>query len=93
MGAFGLKKLITFVPLAFEVMRHLKRDTNHNSNIRKSDKTAEKIATVEHLLVRLEKKVQMNREVYQRIARNVMIWLGLNSLVLVLIVLKLFGVV
>ncbi|HNX37641.1 MAG TPA: hypothetical protein PL124_08270 [Candidatus Cloacimonadota bacterium] len=93
MGAFGFKKLIpTFIPLAFEVIRHLKRDNSHNNNIRKTDKTAEKIATVEHLLVRLEKKVQLNREVYMRFARSVMIWLALNSVALILIILKVFGV-
>ncbi len=93
MGATGLKKLVpAFIPLVYEIFRHMKRDTDHNSNIRKTDKTAEKIATVEHLLVRLEKKVQQNREVYQKFARTVLLWLSVNSVVLILIALKLFGV-
>lgn len=86
------KMIPAFIPLAFELVRHLRRDASHNSNIKKTDKAAEKIATVEHLLVRLEKKVQLNREVYMKIATRVMIWLGVNSAILILVLLKVFGV-
>ncbi len=79
-----------FIPLAFELFRHFKRDVNHNGNIRKSDKSTEKLATLEHMLVRLEKKIQHNRETYEKIANRIMIWLALNSLVLIAIAVKLF---
>ena len=88
----GFNKMIpAFIPLAFELVRHFQRDANHN-NIKKTDKAAEKIATVEHLLVRLEKKVQLNREVYMKIANRITIWLGINSAILIVILLKVFGV-
>ena len=92
MGKRINKMMPAFIPIAFELIRHFRRDANHNSNIRKTDKAAEKIATVEHLLVRLEKKVQLNREVYSKTASRVMIWLGLNSAILIVILLKVLNV-
>ena len=94
MAPFSLKKLTpAFIPLAFELMRHFRRNSNHDNNIRKTDKTAEKIATVEHLLVRLEKKVQQNREVYRSAASRIYLWLAANSALLIVILLKVFEVI
>ena len=80
----------TFIPLVFELVRHFKRDTNHNQNIRKNDKTTEKLATVEHLMVRLEKKVQLNRDVYVQNFKQLRLWLALNSVILIAILVKVF---
>lgn len=94
MAALGFKKFIpAFIPLAFELLRQVKRNNHHDSNIRKTDKTAEKIATVEHLLVRLEKKVQANREVYSKTASRIYIWMAGNSILLILIGLKVFNLI
>jgi len=79
-----------FIPLMFEVFRHFKRDLSHNDNIRKTDKSAEKMATIEHMLVRLERKIQNNRDTYLKIANKVTIWLIINSALLVTILIKLF---
>lgn len=79
-----------FIPLVFEVMRHFKRDTNHNQTIRKNDKTQDKLGTLEHLLVRLEKKVQLNRDVYIKSFNQLRVWLAINSILLVAIAVKLF---
>lgn len=89
----GVKRFLpAFIPLFFELMRHIKRNANHDTNIRKTDHTAEKIATVENLIVRLEKKVQLNREVYQKTANKIYLWLAANSVVLLVILLKVLGV-
>lgn len=80
----------TFIPLAFELLRHFKRDTSHNNNIKKYDKTQEKLATVEHLIVRLEKKVQQSKDSTQAISTRLQIWLALNSAVLIAIAIKVF---
>ena len=80
----------TFIPLAYEVIKHLRRNNNHNQNIRKTDKTAEKIGTLEHLMVRLEKKVQNNREVYEKHFAQLRWWLIINSALMVAIAVKLF---
>ncbi|MDY0150927.1 MAG: hypothetical protein RBS43_01485 [Candidatus Cloacimonas sp.] len=80
----------TYIPLMFELVRHFKRDTNHNQNIKKNDKTQEKLATMEHLMVRLEKKVQLNRDVYNKSFNQLRIWLALNSVLLIAILVKVF---
>jgi hypothetical protein len=91
MAISGFRRFMpTFIPLAFELFRHFKRDMAHNGNIRKTDKTSEKMATMEHLLVRLEKKIQNNRETFERISGKITIWLALNSILLIGILVKLF---
>jgi len=89
--AAGFKRFMpAFIPLAFELFRHYRRDLNHNGNIRKADKSAEKLATMEHMMVRLEKKIQQNRETYESIANKILIWLAINSILLIGIAVKLF---
>ncbi|MCB5271169.1 MAG: hypothetical protein LHW56_04915 [Candidatus Cloacimonetes bacterium] len=91
MAKLGLSRFMpAFIPLMFEVFRHFKRDLSHNDNIRKTDKSAEKMATIEHMLVRLERKIQNNRDTYLKIANKVTIWLIINSALLVTILIKLF---
>lgn len=94
MASSGMKKFLpAFIPLFFELMRHFKRNASHDNNIRRTDKTAEKIATVENLIVRLEKRVTLNREVYQKTAFRIYLWLAANSLLLLIILLKVLQVI
>lgn len=79
-----------FIPIIFELMRQFRRDTNHNQNIKKNDKSQEKLGTIEHLLLRLEKKVQFNRDVYVKSFSQLRIWLAVNSVILIAIAVKLF---
>jgi len=91
MADTGFKRFIpAYIPLVFELIRHFRRDLSHNGNIRKTDNTTEKMATMEHMLVRLEKKIQVNRETYEKIAGRVIIWLAINSVLLIGIAVKLF---
>lgn len=90
MSFLSSKYLPAFIPVLFSLLKHFPRDFAHGNNIRKADKTVEKINTVEHMLVRLEKRVQLNRETYERIARRVYFWLIINSALLVAILIKLF---
>lgn len=90
MGKSFNRFIPTFIPLFFELMRHLRRDANHNNNIRKNDKTAEKLGTMEHMMVRLEKKVQQNREFYHKNFNQLRLWLILNSALLIAVLVKLF---
>ena len=88
--AGSLKKLLpAFIPLVMEVMSHVKRDASHNSNIKKIDKTEEKLATIENLVVRLEKKVITNRDEIKAMNIKLQIWLVLNSAMLIAILVKL----
>jgi hypothetical protein len=91
MAAKGFNRFLpAFIPLAFEVMRHLRRDSSHNNNIKKYDKTSEKLSTIEHLMVRLEKKTQADREAFKAVNARIQIWLAINSVLLIAIVVKLF---
>ena len=91
MATTGFRRFLpAYLPLVFELFRHFRRDLSHNGNIRKTDKTAEKMATVEHMLVRLERKIQQNRETYEKIATRIQIWLAINSVLLIAIAVKLF---
>ena len=79
-----------FIPLLFEVARHFRRDTNHNIDIKKFDKSQEKLGTIEHLLVRLEKKMIQHRDNAQAFNNRITWWLALNSALLVAIAVKLY---
>ncbi|MCB5277832.1 MAG: hypothetical protein WC252_00410 [Candidatus Cloacimonadaceae bacterium] len=90
MAASFRRFIPAYLPLLFELIRHFKRDLNHNGNIRKADHNSEKMATIEHMLVRLEKKIQYNRETYEKIANRIYLWLTINSVLLIAIGIKIF---
>lgn len=79
----------TFIPLVWEMLKLFNRNNKHDQNIKKKDHTAEKIGSLEHLMVRLEKKVQQNREIYRKCFNKVIIWLCINSILLIAILVKL----
>jgi len=79
-----------FIPLVFEVMRHFRRDTSHNSDIKQFDKSQEKLGTIEHLLVRLEKKMISHRDQAKAFNNRMIWWLAINSALLAAIAVKLF---
>ena len=80
----------TFIPLLFEVIRHFRRDSAHDRNIKKFDKSREQLSTIEHLLVKLEKNVKNQRENPRLFQIKLMWWLGINSAILIAIAVKLF---
>ncbi|MCB5224522.1 MAG: hypothetical protein WCY21_07250 [Candidatus Cloacimonadaceae bacterium] len=91
MAIFNLKKLVpTFIPVAFELMRQFKRDVNHNSNIRKINEAEEKLATIEHLIVKIEKRAIVNRDEIRAIKTRFTIFATINSALLIAILIKLF---
>ena len=83
--------LPSFITIAFELMEHWKRDTAHNSNIKKLDKTAEQLGTIENMLVRLEKKIQANREIVDKLRFQLQISMAANLVLLLVILLKVLG--
>jgi len=84
------KFIPTVIPVVFELLHFFKRNSKHDQDIRKKDRTAEKIGSLEHLMVRLEKKVQQNREIYIKSFNKIKIWLAINSLLLIAILVQLF---
>ncbi|MFO8144306.1 MAG: hypothetical protein R6T89_01035 [Candidatus Syntrophosphaera sp.] len=90
MSLFSIRRLLPVIPIAWELIRHVKRDISHNKDIKKYDNKEEKLATLENLVVKLEKKVLRNREELIRTSRNIQIWLAINSALLIAIAVKLF---
>jgi transcriptional regulator of heat shock response len=90
----GFKRFLpSFITIAFELMEHWKRDSAHNNNIKKLDKTNEQLGTIEHMLVRLEKKIQTNRELVDRLKTMLFVSMAANMLLLIVIFLKVFCVI
>lgn len=91
MAGSALKKIMpAFIPLALELLRHVKRDSLHNNNIRKFDKTEEKLATLENLIAKLEKRFTTVREDLKSSQLRLQIWLALNTAILIAIGIKVF---
>ncbi len=90
----GFKRFLpSFITIAFELMEHWKRDSAHNSNIKKLDKTSEQLGTIEHMLVRLEKKIQTNREMVDKLKSVLFISMATNLFLLIIIFLRIFGII
>lgn len=89
-GSIFKRFLPAFIPITYEVVRLLKRNTSHNSDIKKFDQNGEKLNTIEHLIVRLEKKAQANRDEIRSSNLRLQIWLGLNSALLLAVLVKVF---
>ncbi len=91
MAGLTAKKLIpAFIPLVMEIVSHIKRDTSHNNDIKKFDKTQEQLSTIENLVVRQEKKLLSTRDEMKAANLRLQIWLLVNSALLIAIVIKLF---
>ncbi|MBN2829782.1 MAG: hypothetical protein JXR56_05635 [Candidatus Cloacimonetes bacterium] len=72
---------------------NLTRDLNHNRNIKKIDKTAEKVEVCEHLLVKAEKKQNEMRKIIDDLKSKLYISWAVQALLLLLILLKVFQVI
>ena len=83
--------LPSFITIVFELLEHWKRDSAHNSNIRKLDKTTEQLGTIENMLVRLEKKIQLNRDLVEKLKFLLYISMAANLILLIIIFVKIFG--
>jgi hypothetical protein len=68
------------------------RKVRHDGIAGKGDRTEEQIATIENMLVRLEKKIQENRTLVENFRLRMYIGWSLNFVILILILLKVFGI-
>jgi hypothetical protein len=69
------------------------RKVRHDGIAGKGDRTEEQIATIENMLVRLEKKIQENRSLMETVRLRFYIGWSVNFLLLILILLRVFGVI
>jgi hypothetical protein len=68
------------------------RKAKHDGFAGRGDRTEEQIATIENMLVRLEKKIQENRTLVETIRIRMYLGWAVNFIILILILLKVFGV-
>ena len=87
------KFLPSFITIVFELLEHWKRDSAHNNNIKKLDKTTEQLGTIENMLIRLEKKIQTNRDMVEKLKGFLFISLAANLVFLAVILLRVFGLI
>ncbi|MCB5246949.1 MAG: hypothetical protein LHW57_02845 [Candidatus Cloacimonetes bacterium] len=91
MAGLTIRKLLpAFFPVAMEIFRHFKRDFSHNNNIKKFNESEEKLATIENLIVKVEKKALINREEIRAFKTQFVVWAVINSALLIAIFVKLF---
>jgi hypothetical protein len=92
MAEKGYKKFIpSFLTILFELVEHWRRDAVHNNNIKKLNKTAEQLGTIENMLVRLEKKIQNSRDLVDRLRMYLFFSMTVNFVLLIVILLKVLG--
>ncbi|MGC9361336.1 MAG: hypothetical protein ACP5F3_00235 [Candidatus Syntrophosphaera sp.] len=90
MSILNIRRLLPVIPIAWELFRHVRRDISHNKEISKHDNKEEQLATIENLVVKLEKKAIANREELRKSSQLIQIWLAINSALLIAIAVKLF---
>ncbi len=89
-GSIIKKLLPAFLPVAWELINNIKRDVNHNNKIKKFDESEEKLATIENLIIKVEKKALINREEIKSFKSHFYIWAAINSALLIAVFVKLF---
>ncbi len=69
------------------------RDFNHNNKVKKFDQTAERVEVCENLLVKAEKKQNEMRKMVDDLKSKLFISWGVQALLLLLILLRVFNVI
>jgi hypothetical protein len=81
------------ITIASTFWGNMTRDLNHNRNIKKIDKTAEKVEVCEHLLVKAEKKQNEMRKIIDELKNKLYISWAVQAVLLLLILLKVFQLI
>lgn len=82
--------LTTMINAFFDILKHFIKDMDNIRKVKKIDKFSEEFSTLEHLMIRLEKKIEENRHQIEDL-KNRIIW-G-NIIIIVLIILNIFHVI
>lgn len=75
---------------SFDVLKHFIKDFENMRKVKKIDKFSDKFSTLEHLLVRLEKRMDENRRQIEDL-KNRILW-G-NIIIIILILINLFHLI
>ena len=74
----------------FDLLKHLIKDFDNMRKVKKIDKFSEEFSTIEHMMIKLEKKLDDNRHQIEELKTR-LIW-G-NIIIIILILLTLFHVI
>ena len=81
----GTNALVSsFVAAFFDIVRHFITDFDNKQKVKKIDKYKEGLQNVEHLIVRLEDKIEINRRDLEDL-KNRLLWGNIIIIVLLLI--------
>jgi Fe2+ transport system protein B len=84
-----MKAIERYLPFIFGFIKSFITNTKHNKKIKNYDKTKEKLETIEHMLVKLEKKLGDTRNELENLRKEIM-FSRLMNLVLFILVIFLF---
>lgn len=78
--------LSSIIKLFFDMIKHFIKDFENMRKVKKIDNFAEKFSSLEHMLIRLENKIQENRKIIEDL-KNRILWGNVIIVVLLLIIL------
>ncbi|MCF7919166.1 MAG: hypothetical protein K9N06_04570 [Candidatus Cloacimonetes bacterium] len=76
----------TIIAAFFDIVRHFITDFDNKQKVKKIDKYKEGLQNIEHLIVRLEDKIEHNRKELEDL-KNRLLWGNIIIIVLLLIML------
>ena len=77
--------LSSIIKLFFDMIKHFIKDFENIRKVKKIDNFADKFSSLEHMLIRLENKIQENRK-YIEDLKNRILWGNIIIIVLLLII-------
>lgn len=82
--------LTGFINVIFDVFKHFIKDFENMRKVKKIDSVSDNFSTLEHMLVRLEDKIENNRKLIEDL-KNRLLWS--NVIIIILLALILYGFV
>jgi Fe2+ transport system protein B len=85
-----MKTFEKYLPFIFSFIKSFITNTRHSKKIKNYDKTKEKLETIEHILVKLEKKIGDTRNELESLKREIMLSRLMNLVLFILIIFLFF---
>ena len=73
-----------FINMFFDMLKHFIKDFENLRKVKKIDKFAEQFSTLEHLVIKMEKKIEENRHQVEDL-KNRLLWGNITIIALLLI--------
>ena len=76
------------INMFFDIIKHFIRDFENMRKVKKIDTAAEKFSALEHMLIRLEEKINDNWKVVEEL-KNKLLWGNVINIILLLVIIYL----